>query len=414
MLCPPLATNAQVEKLQSLLSDSVDVSEPDLEGNTPLHLAVKVALGEIIGETPLIEELDAPTLQWSEVASSLGTLLTRRSDALVASHKLHNMEGFTPLHVAVASGNASVCEVLLRSGALVNAYSLRRAWLLYPGAHTQMTCRYWVKRDATGMIDPHQETDQTALHLAVLLLIDGHRPHDDVEVLGTIRLLLKHNADPTALDCRRRTPLQLAVSGSLYEVVELLAASCGQSSSALHLATIRKDVRMVKTLVELGAPVDARGLNGQGDGWTPLCLAARAGAADVARALISGRADVHTPSSNGKTALEIATINKTRKDCRAVLEILQFEMVASVLEIAFRFQHRPPAAPRLAPAPVGPPPEAAPLPPPFSLQACEAADNSQPTVCEGLSLLPATPKEPGLRPILFELSRRPEDFFLFE
>ena len=46
------------------------------------------------------------------------------------------------------------------------------------------------------------------------------------------------------------------------------------------------------------------------DGWTPLGLAVRSGAIDITKALLEARANVHAVSDNGKSALEIAAINK--------------------------------------------------------------------------------------------------------
>ena len=92
---------------------------------------------------------------------------------------------------------------------------------------------------------------------------------------------------------------------------------------------------MVKLLTDHGAPANVRSTNGPGDGWLPLCLAARDGHVGTARVLIAARANVHATSSNGKTALEIASINRTRDHaCQSVYELLHIEMVASVLEIA--------------------------------------------------------------------------------
>ena len=45
------------------------------------------------------------------------------------------------------------------------------------------------------------------------------------------------------------------------------------------------------------------------DGWTPLCLAARSGAAEVAAALIAAGASVGARSGNGKTPMDVAAIN---------------------------------------------------------------------------------------------------------
>ena len=69
------------------------------------------------------------------------------------------------------------------------------------------------------------------------------------------------------------------------------------------------------------------------DGWTPLCLAARQDSPDVAKALIAARADVFAPAGNGKTPLEVATINSKHNSGR-VLELLQHEVSAAVLDIA--------------------------------------------------------------------------------
>ena len=85
---------------------------------------------------------------------------------------------------------------------------------------------------------------------------------------------------------------------------------------------------MVQLLLRTGARVDAPGSHG----WTPLCLAARSGAADVTKALLAARADVHACSASGKTALEIATINCRRAGSRPVLEAIQTEVAASVVE----------------------------------------------------------------------------------
>jgi hypothetical protein len=47
-----------VELLRELLANGIELSEQDAEGETPLHLAVKAALG--IGDDPLVEEEEAP------------------------------------------------------------------------------------------------------------------------------------------------------------------------------------------------------------------------------------------------------------------------------------------------------------------------------------------------------------------
>lgn len=409
MLCPPLALQVDLSTpsaqllvmLDSVLADGVDLSEPDQDGNTPLHRGVKVALGECIGEMPLIEEVDAPTATTSDIASRLASILSHRSAAaLAAAHQLHNKDGYMPLHIAVTSGSVSICEVLLKAGAPINAYTLRRDWHVHLQGHV-LTCGYWAKRDKFGNIDI-KASGKTSLHLAVGLLLNrlGHDKTGGPDT-ALVQLLLKHGSSVDAADSWGRNSLQMAAAGGLYDVVELLASSAGGSSitrsRALHVATIRGDVRMVELLMRLGAQTDVYGLNGLGDGWTPLCLAARSGATDVAKALILGRANVHATSTNGKTALEIAAVNSNRKGGLSVLEALQVETVASVLEIAFhRRPPAPPRAPRLTPTAISLPPEASmPLPPALY----ERGDGLTPPLskAKGISLLAIS------RPVMFWL-----------
>lgn len=140
-----------------------------------------------------------------------------------------------------------------------------------------------------------------------------------------VRLLLSAGADANVVDLELQTPLHVAILGGMHEVAELLldakadlSLGCkafGANNTALHQATILRDVRMIKLLAKHGADVDARGR----DGWTPLGLAVRSGNAETAKALLEAKADPHAASGNGKTPLEIATLNKKKN----LVELLQ-------------------------------------------------------------------------------------------
>jgi len=323
----------------------------DHNGETPLHIAVKVALGNVNWKEPLIQEMD------SEGASSLSDLLRNESARLVdgypvrelaCAQRLHNAHGLMPIHIAAARGSASVCEALIRAGAPVNARSIRREPLV--SGHFCCPAR-WGRRDEHGEITEVAVADKTALHFAVGLLRDQHemmeKPCEEVEQqdLDLVRLLLRSGANVNAADNYGQTPFQLALVAGMHQVVGLLAdagadltASCrsfGQKNTALHLATLLKDVRMVRLLTAHGACVDAVGR----DGWTPLCLAARQGSADVAKALLEAGASLFIPSGHcKKTPLEIATLNAKRNKLlakSAVFELLQHEVVNAVLDVAY-------------------------------------------------------------------------------
>ena len=210
-----------------------------------------------------------------------------------------------------------------------------------------------------------------------------------------------------ALDAQKRTPLLMAVSGSLYSVSETLLSSSEPRATptwALHIATIRRDVRMVQLLLEHGADVDAQGRHGQGTGWTPLCLAARTGAVDVVRALLSARANVHAISANGKSALEIGRANRGRIGGEQVLEVLHLAMVESILEIASQFQRHAPPKPTLAPTQALLAPERLHLPP--SMQSSDSENHQyaiQSAMPIGRSMLTFMSEKETTRPILWQL-----------
>ena len=71
-------------------------------------------------------------------------------------------------------------------------------------------------------------------------------------------------------------------------------------------------------------------------GCTPLCLAARQGSVDVARALLDAGANVFTPSASGESPLEIAKLN-SKGGKAALLELLQHEVATRVLDLAYAY-----------------------------------------------------------------------------
>ena len=83
---------------------------------------------------------------------------------------------------------------------------------------------------------------------------NGRLKKDEVTLdTGLVSLLLKHGADANATDALNQTPLHIAIMGGLHECVRLLceagadlSLSCktfGKNNTALHQATILRDVR---------------------------------------------------------------------------------------------------------------------------------------------------------------------------
>eukprot|EP00966_Prymnesium_polylepis_P230106 5324429-Prymnesium_polylepis.1 len=101
--------------------------------------------------------------------------------------------------------------------------------------------------------------------------------------LDAARLLLEANADP-----------------------ELGNKDIGMDNSPLLDAARRGDAATIALLLEHRADVNRVGK----DGWTPLLVAARAGAERAARLLLEAGADKDARLSNGKGGKEIALVNK--------------------------------------------------------------------------------------------------------
>lgn len=331
-----------IEALETLLTaGQAEVSEQDPEGETMLHLAVQAALGDILSDEPMIEEMNRQleamlpkglvldkeadkAAQSTPTPSSdaLGLVFKHaKSRSIAAAQRLHNKAGLLPIHIAVGRGDLDLCEALLAADAPVDARTQQR---------DELHSGQWGKKNGQGQIEQLDASDKTALHLAMdLLHAQVEAAEDDGEEAkldaSLVRLLLRQGASPNATDLEMQTPLHVAILGGMHEVAGLLleakadvSLGCkafGANNTALHQATILRDARMIKLLGDHGADVNAQGR----DGWTPLGLAVRSGAVDTARALLDAKADPNTASGNGKTPIEIASV----KGKKALIELLE-------------------------------------------------------------------------------------------
>ena len=156
------------------------------------------------------------------------------------------------------------------------------------------------------------------------------------EWFALVRLLLEHQTDVNAADAQCRAPIHLAVKAGLHEVAQRLIEAGADptllakgASTTLHQAAIRRDTRMIALLLDAAkkkaSATDGGGsldlfVNGMGrDGWSALGLAARAGDVIIVKALLDAGADRAATMKNGKTALELARLNKKS----AVVKLLE-------------------------------------------------------------------------------------------
>ena len=128
--------------------------------------------------------------------------------------------------------------------------------------------------------------------------------------LDSVRMLLAHGADPSAVSVRG-TPLSEAVSFGYPDVVQALIAAGasvkmteGSGVNLLHWAAIANRASVIPALAAAGVPVNDQ----DKFGFTPLMYAATVdfGDAESVKALLRAGADAGVRNNEGRTAREQA------------------------------------------------------------------------------------------------------------
>ena len=85
----------------------------------------------------------------------------------------------------------------------------------------------------------------------------------------------------------------------------------------LHTACLYGQDAVVKKLIEMGADINLKDVNGQ----TPLHIATAVGASTIISVLLSNGADVDLIDNQGQSALYLATVNKQKKSFKELVEL---------------------------------------------------------------------------------------------
>jgi uncharacterized protein len=139
-----------------------------------------------------------------------------------------------------------------------------------------------------------------ALHVAAA--------NDNIEAA---KILISHGAKIDARDAANHdTALVYGIRDGKFTIAEYLLEAGADPNIAdrrgftpLHVAVTRDDIRIAGSLLDHGAQINART---QGDGRTPLMIAAAAGFEEMVELLLSRGADPSIVDSAGKPPLERA------------------------------------------------------------------------------------------------------------
>lgn len=215
--------------------------------NQALHFQIQCRGGIYysIDDGPIFEGLDTLIEYYTEQADGLPIRLSQfcKGNPPPTSCRKHGVT--TPLHLACAEGNLNLVSGLLTGG-------------------------------NQSDVSTRNEQGVTPLHEAAF------RGYQDI-----VLLLLKHGADTKCKDDSGNTPLQAACEGGHAAVCSSLVRK-GQADLqdrspvtgfvALHIAALRAHVECLRILLELGAPLHPRSLEGD----TPRDLALRYGHMHIA------------------------------------------------------------------------------------------------------------------------------------
>jgi ankyrin repeat protein len=280
------ARNTDRVAVRALLQKGLDVNAAEADGTTALHWAshrddlesadlliragANVNAANDLGATPL----------WTASLNGSGVMVRRLLQA-GANPNAALLLGETPVMVASRSGNPDVVEQLLARGANVNAHAARGQtalmWavsqrhpevvkvLLAHGADVHARSAVWSEVMA---VPPHglPQYNRSIPHGGDTALMFAARAGD----LDSARLLVARGADVREADAWGVSAMVLAAHSGFDELVEFLldrgadANAAGAGFSALHVAIMRRDERLVRVLLAHGADPNARLLT-----WTP-------------------------------------------------------------------------------------------------------------------------------------------------
>ncbi|KAJ1322975.1 ankyrin repeat domain-containing protein 50 [Microdochium nivale] len=223
-------------------------------------------------------------------------------------------EGQTPLFWAARCGHADMVELLLKRGASVDQRSTAgRTPLLEAakGGHT---------KTAQMLVDHSPDIDAVGC--------DGMTPLNWAAATGrlaVVLLLLKNKASTEISGQNGKTPLLNALEaghGSVALLLQRRGADCEASDAcgerALHKVAKTGDDYFARLLLRKHhVEIDAR----DGQGATPLILAAASGHIDIVQMLLQCGADMEARDATGRTPLIGAAIQGHFGTVRALLEV---------------------------------------------------------------------------------------------
>ncbi|NXJ84813.1 ANK1 protein, partial [Trogon melanurus] len=356
------AQGDHLDCVRLLLQYSAEIDDITLDHLTPLHVAAHCGHHRV---AKLLVEKGAKPNSRALVSEEEQAGLGRGRGRMFLQTTVHLQNGFTPLHIACKKNHIRVMELLLKTGASIDAVTesgltpLHVAafmghlpivkTLLQRGASPNVSnvkvetplhmaaraghvdvAKYLLQNKAKA--NAKAKDDQTPLHCAarightgmVRLLLEnnanpnlattaGHTPLHITAREGhvdTAQALLEKAASQTCMTKKGFTPLHVAAKYGKVDVAELLLARDAHPNAAgkngltpLHVAVHHNNLEIVKLLLPKGSSPHSSAWNG----YTPLHIAAKQNQMEVASSLLQYGASANAESVQGVTPLHLAS-----------------------------------------------------------------------------------------------------------
>jgi ankyrin repeat protein len=256
------AERNDLELVCELIKRGVDINAPYVQNNNETALHIAANLGHLaIAETLL----------------NAGAFVDSRANL-----------GITPLITAAVNGNLEIIRLLVQRGATIHARA--------EGAENSTTLMIAVElghRDVVAfLVHSGASADSTSLFAAI-----------QVGNLDLINLLLSAGADVNSVHAQLGTPLMHAIAMKQKEVISLLFSHGAKVNilageplaTALAHAAGLGDIFSMGLLLDAGAEIDLP----NGNGITPLMVAADAGQCEAMQLLLKRGAQVNLQAAGG-------------------------------------------------------------------------------------------------------------------
>ncbi|XP_053348677.1 transient receptor potential cation channel, subfamily N, member 1 [Clarias gariepinus] len=279
------------------------VRQANQKGETTLHLAAKI-------QKDIVHRDDEDVL-------IIRTLMEYNADITAATREMRE----TPIHYCARVGNVEVLQEMLNnvpSNCLQTAINKQnktgRSPLLLAAELGHMEVVTLLLK-SNARVDVFDEEGKSALHLAAQ---QGHEEIADI--------LLSYKAFVNAKTKLGLTALHLSAQTGSSHLVELLIMTHEASTdtltlrqqTSLHLAAISGKLDACNSLLNFGADITAKDIDGQ----TPLHLAAENDHSDVVKLFLKHRPELATlPNKEGVTCINIAA---AKGSVTVIQELLKF------------------------------------------------------------------------------------------